>query len=53
MKNAWKGLIIGALTGMIGGSTMDVASGARRKVAAVARDVLGRDPSSAEKSAAE
>ena len=45
MKNAWKGLIIGALTGMVGGSAMDMASGARRKAAEVAHDVIDRTPS--------
>jgi len=45
MKNAWKGLIVGALTGMVGGSAMDLASGARRKTAAVAHDVIDKAPS--------
>jgi hypothetical protein len=45
MKNAWKGLIIGALTGMVGGSAMDVASGARRKAVEVAHDVIDKTPS--------
>ena len=40
MKNAWKGLIIGALTGMVGGSAMDAASSARRKVSGVAHSVM-------------
>jgi hypothetical protein len=40
MKNAWKGLIIGALTGMVGGSAMDAASGARRKASGVAHAVI-------------
>jgi hypothetical protein len=40
MKNAWKGLIVGALIGMVGGSAMDMASGARRKAAEVAHDVM-------------
>jgi hypothetical protein len=47
MKNAWKGLIVGALTGMVGGSAMDMASGARRKVAEVAHDVIDKAPSAA------
>jgi len=45
MKNAWKGLIVGALTGMVGGSAMDLASGARRKAAEVAHDVIDKVPS--------
>jgi len=45
MKNAWKGLIIGALTGMVGGSAMDMAVGARRKAGEVAHDVIGKTPS--------
>jgi len=45
MKNAWKGLIIGALTGMVGGSAMDIASSARRKAAAIAHDVIEKAPS--------
>ena len=44
MKNAWKGLIVGALTGMVGGSAMDMASGARRKTAQVAHDVIEKAP---------
>jgi hypothetical protein len=45
MKNAWKGLIIGALTGMVGGSVMDMAAGARRKASEVAHDVIDKTPS--------
>jgi hypothetical protein len=45
MKNAWKGLIVGALTGMVGGSAMDLASAGRRKVAGVAHDVIDKAPS--------
>ena len=45
MKNAWKGLIVGALTGMVGGSAMDMASSARRKAAEVAHDVIEKAPS--------
>jgi hypothetical protein len=45
MKNAWKGLIVGALTGMVGGSAMDMASAARRKTAEVAHDVIDKAPS--------
>ena len=45
MKNAWKGLIIGALTGMVGGSAMDMASAARRKAAEVAHGVMEKTPS--------
>ena len=45
MKNAWKGLIIGALTGMVGGSAMDMAAGARRTAAEVAHDVIEKTPS--------
>jgi hypothetical protein len=44
MKNTWKGLIVGALTGMIGGSALDIASSARRKAAGVAHDVIDRAP---------
>ena len=44
MKNAWKGLIVGALTGMVGGSVMDMASGARRKTAELAHDVIDGAP---------
>ena len=44
MKNAWKGLIVGALTGMVGGSAMDMASAARRKTAEVAHDVIDKTP---------
>jgi hypothetical protein len=47
MKNAWKGLIIGALTGMVGGSAMDMASGARRKATEVAHGVIDKTPSMA------
>jgi hypothetical protein len=36
MKNAWKGLVVGALTGMLGGAAMDGAAASRRKAAAVA-----------------
>jgi len=43
MKNAWKGLVIGALTGMVGGWAMDVATGIRRKVAAGAHHVIDKD----------
>ncbi len=49
MKNAWKGLIIGALTGMVGGSAMDMASAVRRKGAEVAHDVIDKAPSVAKK----
>ena len=45
VKNAWKGLIVGALTGMVGGSAMDMASGARRMTAEVAHDVIDKAPS--------
>ena len=45
MKNVWKGLIVGALTGMVGGSAMDMASAARRKGAEVAHDVIDKAPS--------
>jgi hypothetical protein len=45
MKNAWKGLIVGALTGMVGGSAMDIASSARRKTLEVAHDVIDNAPS--------
>jgi hypothetical protein len=38
MKNVWKGLIIGGVTGMVGGSAMDMLSGARRK----ATEVFGK-----------
>ena len=44
MKNAWKGLVVGALTGMVGGSAMDVASAVRRKGAEVAHDVVDKAP---------
>jgi hypothetical protein len=47
MKNVWKGLIVGALTGMVGGSAMDMASGMRRKGAEVAHDVIEKAPSAA------
>ena len=47
MKNAWKGLIVGALTGMVGGSAMDMASAARRKTAEVAHDVIDKAPATA------
>ncbi len=36
MKNTWKGLVVGALTGMLGGAVMDGAAASRRKAAAVA-----------------
>jgi hypothetical protein len=42
MKNAWKGLVIGALTGMVGGAAMDMASGARRRAAVVVGDLVER-----------
>jgi hypothetical protein len=45
MKNAWKGLIVGALTGMVGGAAMDIASAAGRKGAEVAHDVIEKAPS--------
>lgn len=45
MKNAWKGLIVGALTGMVGGSAMDLASAARRKTARAAHGVIEKAPS--------
>jgi len=45
MKNAWKGLIVGALTGMVGGSAMDMVSAARRKTAEVAHHVIDKTPS--------
>jgi hypothetical protein len=44
MKNVWKGLIVGALTGMVGGSVMDMASGVRRKTARVAQGVIDKAP---------
>jgi hypothetical protein len=44
MKNVWKGLIVGALTGMVGGSAMDMASAARRKTARVAHGVIDKAP---------
>jgi hypothetical protein len=44
MKNAWKGLVVGALTGMVGGSVMDMASCARRKTARVAHGVIDKTP---------
>jgi hypothetical protein len=47
MKNAWKGLIIGALTGMVGGSAMDMASGARHKASKAVHDVMDKAPSAA------
>ncbi len=45
MRNVWKGLIVGALTGMVGGSAMDMASAARRRTAEVAHDVIDKAPS--------
>jgi len=47
MKNAWKGLVVGALTGMAGGVVMDLASGTRRKAGAVLGDAIDRAPSAA------
>jgi hypothetical protein len=44
MKNVWKGLVVGALTGMAGGAAMDMASSARRKTAQVAYDVIDKAP---------
>ena len=44
MKNVWKGLILGALTGMVGGAVLDAAAGARRKTAVVAHDVIDKAP---------
>jgi hypothetical protein len=44
MKNEWKGLIVGALTGIVGGSAMDMASSTRRKAAAVAHNVIDKAP---------
>jgi predicted dinucleotide-binding enzyme len=45
MKNTWKGLVVGALTGMVGGAVMDMATGAGRKTAEVAHDVMDKAPS--------
>jgi hypothetical protein len=45
MRNAWKGLVVGALTGMAGGAAMDMASAARRKGAEVAHGVIEKAPS--------
>jgi hypothetical protein len=51
MKNVWKGLIVGALTGMVGGSAMDMASTGRRKTAELAQDVIDKAPSVAKAAA--
>jgi hypothetical protein len=48
MKNAWKGLVVGALTGMAGGVAMDLASGTRRKAAVVLGDAIDRAPGAAQ-----
>jgi hypothetical protein len=45
MKNAWKGLVVGALTGMAGGAVMDMALGARRRTVEVAHSVVENAPS--------
>jgi hypothetical protein len=45
MKNVWKGLIVGALTGMVGGSVMDLAAATRRKGVKVAHEVIEKAPS--------
>lgn len=45
MKNVWKGLVVGALTGMVGGAAMDMASATRRKGSEVAHDVIEKAPS--------
>ena len=45
MKNAWKGLVVGALTGMVGGAAMDMAIGARRRTVEVAQNVAEKAPS--------
>lgn len=44
MKNAWKGLVVGALTGMAGGVVLDLGVGSRRKAAAVMGEVADRAP---------
>jgi len=35
MKNTWKGLVVGALTGMLGGAALDAASRAGRSAASM------------------
>jgi hypothetical protein len=45
MRNVWKGLVVGALTGMAGGAAMDIASADRRKTAEVAHDLMEEAPS--------
>jgi len=45
MKNAWKGLVVGALTGMVGGAAMDMAERARRTAVHVAGQAVDRAPS--------
>jgi hypothetical protein len=51
MKNVWKGLVVGALTGMVGGSAMDMAATGRRKTAELAQGVMDRAPSVAKAAA--
>jgi hypothetical protein len=47
MKNAWKGLVVGALTGMAGGVVMDLMSGARRSVSGLVGGAVDRAPDAA------
>ena len=47
MKNAWKGLVVGALTGMVGGAVLDMAEGTGRRAVRVAGQVVDSVPSAA------
>ena len=47
MRNVWKGLVVGALTGMAGGLAMDIAAGGRDKAGDAVSRVLDKAPSAA------
>jgi hypothetical protein len=48
MRNAWKGLVIGALTGIVAGLVLDLISGGSRKAGQLGREVKEQAPRAAD-----
>ncbi len=49
MRNTWKGLVVGALTGMAGGAVMDMAARAGRSAASLVDGAKERVPDATRK----
>jgi len=49
MKNTWKGLVVGALTGMLGGVVLDAAVRTRQEASRVIDKAVERAPGIAER----